>query len=290
MPWLQLQINSSDDGTAAIETALLEAGSVAVTLQDTADQPLFEPELGQTPLWQKTRVTGLFEADTDMGSLVAEYPQLASGKIEILEDKDWEREWMDNYQPMSFGKRLWICPSWRKPPDANAVNLMLDPGLAFGTGTHPTTALCLEWLDQQHLDGTTVVDYGCGSGILSIAALLLGASKVIAIDNDPQALLATRDNAERNHIAEQRLQVLLPDQVPKDIQADVVIANILAGPLCELSSVLLSLLRPSGQLALSGILDSQQHMVAEHYRPAIDFSIPAQREEWLRIQGTKQIE
>lgn len=274
MPWLQLQINSSDDGAAAIETALLEAGSVAVTLQDTADQPLFEPELGLTPLWQKTRVTGLFEADTDMGSLVAEYPQLASGKIEILEDKDWEREWMDNYQPMSFGKRLWICPSWRKPPDANAVNLMLDPGLAFGTGTHPTTALCLEWLDQQHLDGTTVVDYGCGSGILSIAALLLGASKVIAIDNDPQALLATRDNAERNHIAEQRLQVLLPDQVPKYIQADVVIANILAGPLCELSSVLLSLLRPSGQLALSGILDSQQHMVAEHYRPAIDFSIP----------------
>ncbi len=290
MPWLQLQINSSDEAAAEIETALLEAGSVAVTLQDNADQPLFEPELGQTPLWQKTRVTGLFEADTDMNSVIAEYPQLTSGKIEILEDKDWEREWMENYQPMSFGKRLWICPSWRTPPDANAVNLMLDPGLAFGTGTHPTTALCLEWLDQQNLDGAIVVDYGCGSGILSIAALLLGASKVIAVDNDPQALLATRDNAERNHIAPERLEVLLPNQVVVGIQADVLIANILADPLCELSPILLSLLRPAGQLALSGILDNQQQMVTECYQPAIDFSRPAQRDEWMRLQGSKQPE
>lgn len=290
MPWLQLQINSSDEGAAEIETALLEAGSVAVTLQDNADQPLFEPDLGQTPLWQNTRISGLFEADTDMNSLIAEYPLLASGKIEILEDKDWEREWMDSYQPMSFGSRLWICPSWRTPPAADAVNLMLDPGLAFGTGTHPTTALCLEWLDQQDLEDATVVDYGCGSGILGIAALLLGAAKVIAVDNDPQALLATRDNAERNHIATERLQVLLPNQVPEGMQADVMIANILAGPLCDLSPTLLSALRPEGKIVLSGILENQQEMVAGHYRPAIDFSPPAQREEWMRIQGTKQAE
>lgn len=288
MPWLQLQINSSDKGAADIEACLLEAGAVAITLQDNADQPLFEPDLSQLPLWQKTRISGLFDASTDMHSLLAKYSLLATGKVEILEDKDWEREWMENYQSMPFGRRLWICPSWQTPPDPEAVNLMLDPGLAFGTGTHPTTALCLEWLDGQNLDGATVVDYGCGSGILSIAALLLGASQLIAVDNDPQALIATRNNAERNNIDPARLQVLLPEQVPEQVQANIVIANILAGPLCDINQTLLSLLRPSGQIALSGILETQQQLVAQHYRPDIEFSPAAQREEWMRLQGVKQ--
>ena len=287
MPWLQLQINSSHDGAAEIEAILFEAGSLSVTLQDNANQPLFEPKLGQTPLWEKTRVTGLFDAGIDMVSLMATYPQLAAGKIEIVEDRDWEREWMANYKVMSFGKRLCICPSWLTPPDSSAVNLMLDPGLAFGTGTHSTTRLCLEWLDQQDLEGATVVDYGCGSGILSVAALMLGASKVLSIDNDPQALLATRENIKRNKIAPSRLQILLPNQIPENIQADVVIANILADPLCELSAILLRLLRPAGQLVLSGILEHQQHLVAERYRPAINFSLAVQHEDWIRMQGTK---
>jgi ribosomal protein L11 methyltransferase len=287
MPWLQLQINSSADDAASIEKVLLDAGAVAVTLQDNANQPLFEPDLGETPLWQQTKVIGLFDADTNMEYLLTENPQLSTGKVEILEDKDWEREWMENYEAMPFGKRLWICPSWKTPPNPEAVNVLLDPGLAFGTGTHPTTALCLEWLDSQTLENCIVIDYGCGSGILSIAALLLGAKRLIAVDNDPQALLATEDNAKRNNIDPSRMQVLLPHQITEDIKADVIIANILAGPLCQLSATLLALLRPTGKLALSGILETQQKMVQAHYQSSIQFSPAAQLEEWIRLQGQK---
>ncbi|MCL3782939.1 50S ribosomal protein L11 methyltransferase, partial [Prolixibacteraceae bacterium JC049] len=148
--------------------------------------------------------------------------------------KDWEREWMDNFHPMCFGQRLWICPSWRDVPDENAVNVMLDPGLAFGTGTHPTTAMCLQWLDGLDLAGKTIIDFGCGSGILAIAALKLGAAKAIGIDIDPQAIQASRDNAERNGVSE-RLELYLPKDQPEAMTADVVVANILAGPLRELA-------------------------------------------------------
>jgi ribosomal protein L11 methyltransferase len=208
-------------------------------------------------------------------------------RIEILEDKDWIREWMDSYQPMRFGMRLWICPSWRTPPEPDAVNLMLDPGLAFGTGTHPTTSLCLQWLDGLDLNGKTVIDFGCGSGILGIAALLLGAKKVFAIDNDPQALLATRDNAQRNGLGEEQIQALLPEQLPADISADVVIANILAAPLISLASQLHGKLRKGGDIALSGILAEQADAVAVAYEPVIQWQSQVQQEDWIRLAGNK---
>lgn len=185
---------------------------------------------------------GLFDAETDMNDVVAileNHPLLGAGfahKIEQLEDKDWEREWMDNFHPMRFGERLWICPSWRDVPDENAVNVMLDPWLAFGTALHPTTSLCLQWLDSLDLTGKTVIDFGCGSGILAIAALKLGAAKAIGIDIDPQAIQASRDNAERNGVSD-RLELYLPKDQPEEMKADVVVANILAGPLRELKTV-----------------------------------------------------
>lgn len=201
MPWIQLKLNTTGANAEELSDALMEAGSVSITFQDTHDTPVFEPLPGETRLWGDTDVIGLFDAETDMQEVVAileQHPLLGAGfvhKIEQLEDKDWEREWMDNFHPMCFGKRLWICPSWRDVPDENAVNVMLDPGLAFGTGTHPTTAMCLQWLDGLDLAGKTIIDFGCGSGILAIAALKLGAAKAIGIDIDPQAIQASRDNA-----------------------------------------------------------------------------------------------
>jgi ribosomal protein L11 methyltransferase len=292
MSWLQLQLVTDRHHSEALEEALLAAGACSVTLQDGADQPLFEPPPGATPLWDDIRLMGLFTADHDPQQLIdtvraAFGAELPPHRIEILEDKDWIREWMDSYQPMQFGQRLWICPSWRTPPQPDAVNLMLDPGLAFGTGTHPTTALCLQWLDGLDLRGKTVIDFGCGSGILGIAALLLGAARVIAIDNDPQALLATRDNAARNGLAETQLEALLPHQAARDLVADVVVANILAAPLIALAPQLTAHLRAGGDIALSGILAEQAPVVRSAYEPAIHWGAQQQREDWIRLAGRK---
>ncbi|MBT8447704.1 MAG: 50S ribosomal protein L11 methyltransferase, partial [Gammaproteobacteria bacterium] len=215
MGWLQLRLDGTPADVAAVEETLLAAGALSVTLEDRADQPVLEPAVGETPLWASLRITGLFRADTDMGPVLAALPPLppsAHPRVEILEDKDWEREWMQHYQPMRFGQRLWICPSWQTPPDPDAVNLLLDPGLAFGTGTHPTTALCLEAIDALSLQDSRVVDFGCGSGILGIAAARLGARELLLVDNDPQALHASADNAERNGIDPALLQIALPGQ------------------------------------------------------------------------------
>src|SRR5688572_27649918 len=244
MPWLELRINSSREAAPATEEALLAAGALSVTLQDNADQPIFEPALGETPLWQDTRVTGLFEADVDTRR-VERRLKVARVHWHLVEDKDWEREWMQHYHPIRCAERLWICPSWLAPPDPTAVNLLLDPGLAFGTGTHPTTFMCLQWLADQSMEGKSVMDYGCGSGILGIAALLLGAQTACGIDLDPQALLATRDNTARNGLAQERFPVYLPQQAPER-PVDVMLANILAGPLVELAPKLNSLLLPGG--------------------------------------------
>jgi ribosomal protein L11 methyltransferase len=254
MPWLELRINSSRTQAPKIEKSLLKWGALSVTLEDNADQPIFEPALGETPLWQETRVTGLFESDVDTQEIERRLKR-PDVHWHILEDKDWEREWMQYYHPIQCAENLWICPSWMAPPDPNAVNLLLDPGLAFGTGTHPTTFLCLQWLAQQSLNNTKVIDYGCGSGILGIAALLLGAEHALGIDIDPQALLASRDNATRNHLAQHRFPVYFPENHPKT-QAQLLIANILAGPLVTLAGALLNLLEPGGRLCLSGILAS----------------------------------
>lgn len=293
MPWIQLKLNTTGANAETLSDALMESGAVSVTFQDTHDNPVFEPLPGETRLWGDTDVIGLYDAESDMASVVAvlsAHPLLGSGfthKIEQLEDKDWEREWMDNFHPMRFGQRLWICPSWRPVPDPNAVNVMLDPGLAFGTGTHPTTALCLQWLDGLNLVGKTVIDFGCGSGILAIAALKLGAASAIGIDIDPQAIQASRDNAERNGVSE-RLALYLPEETPPGLRADVVVANILAGPLRELAPLISVLPLPGGHLGLSGILASQAEGVKQAYADAFALDPVAEKEEWCRITGTRR--
>ncbi|MBW2940096.1 50S ribosomal protein L11 methyltransferase [Zhongshania aquimaris] len=292
MTWLQLRLDADPATASALEDALLDIGAAAVTMEDNADQPVYEPGVGETPVWQHTRVTGLFTADTDMTAALAElqghYGQaLPTLRIEILEDRDWIREWMDSYHPIQCGERLWICPSWREPVDPNAVNLLLDPGLAFGTGTHPTTWLCMQWLDQQDLSGLTVIDYGCGSGILGIAALLLGADKVIAVDNDPQALLATRDNARRNNIDDARIECFLPQNMPAGLRGDMVVANILAGPLTSLAPNLAATLDTGAAICLSGILQSQAEELMACYQQWFSQLTLTTKEEWVRIAGNK---
>ncbi|WP_460589160.1 50S ribosomal protein L11 methyltransferase [Haliea atlantica] len=294
MTWLQLRLDTDPEHATTLEDALLEAGAVAVTLEDNADELVLEPGVGETPLWRQTRLTGLFPADTDMHAVRKRLPEaLLAGcnqRVEILEDKDWEREWIRHYQPMRFGRRLWVCPSWLEPPEPQAVNLLLDPGLAFGTGTHPTTALCLTELDSLDLAGADIVDYGCGSGILAVAALKLGARQALGVDNDPQALDASRDNAARNGVASDDFTVVLPGDGAIGAwrgRADVVVANILAGPLAALSEELLGLLKPGGTLLLSGLLDTQAEALIAHYRPALTLAVAGEKEGWVCLRGDK---
>lgn len=292
MPWLQLRINSSRTQAEQIEDLLLESGAVSVTYEDNADEPILEPALGETPLWQQTRITGLFDASSNTDIISNTITQALKVPAldyhwELLEDKDWEREWMKHYHPIQCGKRLWICPSWLIPPHPECINLLLDPGLAFGTGTHPTTFLCLQWLDSIKLEGKTVTDYGCGSGILAIASLLLGAATATCVDIDPQALTATADNAQRNGLDPELTPVFLPDQIP-EIATDLVIANILAGPLVALAPKLAALTKPGGLLCLSGIIESQANDVMDSYQSWFDFDPPTCNEQWVRLTAIKR--
>ncbi|MEZ9785306.1 50S ribosomal protein L11 methyltransferase [Vibrio breoganii] len=293
MPWIQIKLNATDKNAEQISDMLMEqTGALSVTFLDAKDTPVFEPLPGETRLWGETDILALYDAEADTQWILG---QIASSnlleqgfahKVEQLEDKDWEREWMDNFHPMKFGERLWVCPSWREIPEPDAINVMLDPGLAFGTGTHPTTSLCLEWLEGLDLEGKTVIDFGCGSGILAIAAIKLGAKKVVGIDIDPQAIIASKDNAERNGVKDQ-LEVFLPQDQPENLIADVVVANILAGPLRDLSGVITSLVKDEGELAMSGVLDTQAEDVANYYRDQFDIAPIAEMQEWCRISGKK---
>ena len=258
---------------------------------DGADQPLFEPPLGTTPLWHDTRVVALYDSEFDLdvvlqvlAGLWAPEP-LPAHRIEQLEEREWTRAWMDHFQPMRFGERLWIIPTGFDAEPTPAVNIHLDPGLAFGTGTHPTTRLCLEWLDAHPPAGQSVCDYGCGSGILAVAAGLLGATELWGVDNDPQALIATRDNAERNGMAG-TIEVYSPEGQPRR-QADLVLANILAGPLQELAPHLAALVKPGGHVVLSGILADQAKAVLDAYRPYFSMAEPVLNEEWVRLEGVR---
>lgn len=287
MAWIQFICNTTSDKADALSDAFSECGAAAVTFEDDADQPIYEPDLGTTPLWTATRVVALFDAETNpdnvgkmLSTLVTDIPPY---RVEAVEDKDWEREWMDNFHPIQFGERLWICPSWHTPPAPDAVNIMLDPGLAFGTGTHPTTALCLNWLDQADLKGKYVIDYGCGSGILAIAAALLGAERVIGVDTDPQALEATRVNAARNGV---EIEAYLPGDCP-DEPCDLLLANILAGPLQTLAPRFANLAKPSAGLVLSGILEVQAQEVSDSYAAWFDMQAPTIKEDWTRLNGTR---
>jgi len=292
MAWLRFTLLTDTQHANKVSDALEQAGAHAVTLIDAEDKPIFEPLPGETPLWANLEITGLFEADIDTKALDQQLTELLSAdilvsrRLEPLEDKDWSRVWMDDYHPMQFGEQVWIVPSWCNAPEPDAVNILLDPGLAFGTGTHPTTSLCLQWLDSQALAGKQVLDYGCGSGILAIAAAKLGAAKVTAIDIDPQALLATRDNAARNDVSD-----LISTNLPMDLASegyDMLLANILAGPLAELADMLCAALRPGGSLVLSGILAEQAENVANAYRRHCEISEPIQQGDWIRLSGIKR--
>ena len=280
MPWIQLKLNTTGANAEDLSDALMEAGSVSITFQDTHDTPVFEPLPGETRLWGDTDVIGLFDAETDMKAVVAQleqHPLLGAGfahKIEQLEDKDWEREWMDNFHPMRFGERLWICPSWRDVPDENAVNVMLDPGLAFGTGTHPTTSLCLQWLDGLDLNGKTVIDFGCGSGILAIAAKLEGFRDVAGFDIDPDAVENANENAAKNGLGAE-IRFVRGDLCNKstlpgvhrtgDRPFDVVAANVLGPVLVRFAAEIAPLVAPGGRLILSGILEEVYSEVRAAY-------------------------
>jgi ribosomal protein L11 methyltransferase len=290
VPHLQLTIDIGKLDPAPVEDALFELGAVSVTLEDAADDPVLEPAPGATPLWPTVVVKALFDAgsspDAIRSALVQALPGAPDPRFELLADKAWEREWLKDFRPMRFGRRLWVCPGGMAAGDADAIRVELDPGLAFGTGTHPTTALCLEWLDAQSLDGRQVVDYGCGSGILAIAALRLGAQRIVAMDIDPQALRATRENAARNGVLA-RLEVTA-DPALATASADVLLANILAGPLVELAPRFAQAVRPGGLLALSGLLAEQAAAVTAAYQPWFDIGTTATREGWTLLAGRRR--
>ncbi len=279
---------------AAVEEILLRHGACSVTLCDAADTPVLEPGPGETPLWRETRITGLFEDGTDFTELEAalsrEFGSLPPHRVESLADRAWEREWLRDFGPMRFGRRLWIAPGDSVVDQEDAVIVRLDPGLAFGTGTHPTTAMCLEWLDGLPLTGKTALDYGCGSGVLAIAALKLGCSAVTAMDIDPQALIATAENAANDGVAEDLAVLGSADDI--DGEFDVVVANILAGPLVEFAESITSTLGSHGMLALSGVLCEQAQDVMKAYEPWIEFDEPVFREQdgqtWSRLTGTRR--
>jgi ribosomal protein L11 methyltransferase len=289
MPWLQLVLDAEGQDPDRLAQWLEGQGAVSLSLQDAADEPLYEPPPGATPLWSHTRVTALFESDHDLpatlAALAAELGALPPHQVLRLEDQVWERVWLADFKPLRFGERLWVVPNHCAPPEPTAVNLRLDPGLAFGTGTHPTTALCLEWLAGADLDGRTVVDYGCGSGILAIAAALLGARRVVATDLDPQALIATRENAEQNGVAD-RLVLGLPGHVSIK-PADILLANILAGPLIALAPTFSTALTPGGRIVLAGLLADQAEEVAHAYRSGFTIAAPCCREGWARLDGIR---
>jgi ribosomal protein L11 methyltransferase len=292
MAWHQLSIISNKSTAPKISDFFSELGAVSVTYMDAEDQPVYEPAPGETKIWRFTKVIALFEmhAEPELVKtlLFAQFSDhsLQNWFQEVLQDQIWERTWMDHYHPMKFGQSLWVCPTGQEKKEANSVCLTLDPGLAFGTGTHPTTALCLEWLANHDLNNKVIIDYGCGSGILAVAAVLLGAKQAHAIDIDPQAIEATHYNAEKNQVND-KIKCYLAEQF-QPFQADIVLANILAKPLCDLAEPISNLLKPKADLVLSGILNEQANTVTSAYQAHhIQLSTAVSQEDWCRLNGIK---
>jgi ribosomal protein L11 methyltransferase len=295
MPWRQFVMELAALDPDAVEAIFEKHGAQSITLTDAGDDPQLEPGRGETPLWKNSRITGLFPSGQDFADLQSDLmrtlgiPRLPRHDIVDLEDRFWEREWLKYSEPMVFGERLWIYPGDTVVNDDAAVVVRLDPGLAFGTGTHATTALCLEWLSSQRLEQKNLLDYGCGSGVLAIAGLRLGAHSATAMDIDPQALTATHDNASRNGVAES-LSVVGSDTAISGA-FDVVVANILAGPLIVLAERIAARVRGGCLLALSGILSEQVDDVLSAYQSWITFDEPVLREQdgqtWARLTGLR---
>ena len=292
--WQEWALETHSPLVESLEEWLFDHGALAVSLEDNANEPLLEPGPGETPLWQNVVLKALFAGDADLSSIKAVLPRTllaenSKSEVSRLEDREWTRVWMDDFAPIQMGPRLWVCPSWAVPPDEALVNVMLDPGLAFGTGTHDTTAMCLGALDAAVSGGESVVDYGCGSGILAIAALKLGASKALGVDNDPQALAASRDNAARNQISTDQFDVVMPEDdmlLAWSNTASVVVANILAGPLLSLAHDLIELTAPGGRLLLTGVLEEQAAKLIEHYEH-VSLDVIDRRDGWVLLSGVK---
>ncbi len=294
MPFLAVRIDLRGLDAEAVESAAFAAGAASVTYTDQRDDAILEPAPGEFRLWPATRLEALFDAAgldaARLGALAVELAARLDLPLDRLDlaaigDRAWEREWLRDFKPMRFGTRLWVCPTHAPCPDPAAVVVTLDPGLAFGTGTHPTTRLCLEWLEARDCQGLTAIDYGCGSGILAIAACRLGASQVAAYDIDPQALVATHDNAEANGVLGRLKLCTTPDELPA--AAELVLANILSGPLCELAGRLSGLVRPGGRLLLSGLLESQSTEVCAAYASQLRLSVWRSLDGWCALEGLR---
>ncbi len=283
--WQQLHCTPPKTLIDAVSDWLTEQGSIAVTYTDAGSEAIYEPKPNEILLWNKTQLTALFPIEMDLMSIIDAakllFPELTF-TTETLAEQNWIRSWMDDFKPLCFGKHTWMMPSNHSIVDNEAINILLDPGLAFGTGTHPTTALCLEWLDQHDIKNKIVVDYGCGSGILAIAAKKHGAKKVYAIDYDAQALIATRENAERNQV---EIEILSPEQLPDGLVANIVLANIIVGPLMDLEPTFKTLLRKNAHLILSGVLLEQQQTLVNTYEKNFHINEIKYQNDWLRIEA-----
>lgn len=290
--WIQIKLRTTNQSADTIAELLEQLGALAVSYTDAEDSPILEPKPGERRLWPNTEVTGLLEQGTDPKPILAVLKQLLGDHIPMvattLEDKNWIRAWMDQFKPLKFGQHLWICPSWLSVDEKDSVVVMLDPGLAFGTGTHPTTSLCLSYLDSLDLKDKDVLDYGCGSGILAIAALKLGANSASGVDIDEQALIASKENAKRNGV-EDKLQLVMGTDKKLDLpQFPITVANILAGPLAELEPIIASLTQSGGKLALSGILTEQADSVIEAYSKDFVMNKVKDLDGWALLTGTKK--
>jgi len=295
MAWIQIKAYTNETNSELIGDQLQLLGAEAITYQDAGDTPIYEPPPGAILYWQHTTVTALFSENANYYPAqewlkTQEKQQIIEHfTVDLLTDCDWERECLKDIKSIQIGQRLWVCPTWETPPDSNACNLILDPGLAFGTGTHPTTALCLAWLEKNIIGDEQVIDYGCGSGILGLAALKLGSKHVTAIDFDPQALLATEKNLQRNNLPASKVTLCLPDDLAKNQPpVDILLANILSKPLIELAPNFNNLIKKGGKLVLSGILQHQAYDVQQAYQAWFDFDQIKQQAEWVCLSATKK--
>ena len=290
--WIQIKIRTTNSFSDAVAELLEQLGALAVSYTDAEDSPILEPKPGERRLWPNTEVTGLLDKGTDPEPILAKLKSILGDHIPMaathLEDKNWIRAWMDQFKPLKFGSHLWICPSWLKVEEENSVVVMLDPGLAFGTGTHPTTALCLGYLDSLDLKDKLVLDYGCGSGILAIAALKLGAKKAMGVDIDEQALQASLENAKRNDVDDRLELVMGTDKKLELPKSQITVANILAGPLAQLEPVIADLTASGGLLALSGILTEQADEVIEAYSKDFIMNKVKDKDGWALLTGTRK--
>jgi ribosomal protein L11 methyltransferase len=292
MAWWQFSLNCEASELEQVENLMMGLGALSISLSDAGDEPIYEPLPGDNPVWQESIVAATFDGARDheflYQQLTSELPDhLAQGvRLKTLQDQDWNQAYKQHFHPLQCAPDLWIVPSWSEPPDPAATIIQLDPGLAFGTGSHPTTALCLAWLGTSDIDDRRVIDFGCGSGILAIASIKLGARQVIAVDIDAQALTACHSNMEVNGINSEQIQVMPPEALDESA-VDLLIANILAGPLVRLAPRFAELVKPGGQILLSGILKTQLEDIQSAYQPCFNLDPASYREDWVCISGNR---